>query len=176
MGINECSQPASKSSWDSQDFGDISMVLKMAHFRKSNGPRWVKSLNLYAICERRDYFLTTLMFKAIHGIVPHYLSDRIDMHFDIHGYDTREAGSKNVYLPTLHKEIYRNSFFSYSGGKLWNGLPDFVKNSTSIETFQRNYRIYRSLTKHESLSIKCGVNVFIAIIIIRPHCSVPCYA
>ena len=30
MGTNECSQPASKSSWDSQDFGDISMVLKMA--------------------------------------------------------------------------------------------------------------------------------------------------
>ena len=41
MGTIECSQPASKSSWDSQDFGDISMVFKMAHFRKSTGPRWV---------------------------------------------------------------------------------------------------------------------------------------
>ena len=38
MGTIECSQPASKS-WDSQDFGDINMVLKMAHFRKSTGPR-----------------------------------------------------------------------------------------------------------------------------------------
>ena len=43
MGTIEYSQPASKSSWDSQDFGDIIMVLKMAHFRKSTGPRWVKS-------------------------------------------------------------------------------------------------------------------------------------
>ena len=42
MGTNECSQPASKSSRDSQDFADISMVLKMAHFRKSTGPRWFK--------------------------------------------------------------------------------------------------------------------------------------
>ena len=42
MGTNECSQPASKSSWDSQDFGDVSMVLKMAHFRKSTRPQWVK--------------------------------------------------------------------------------------------------------------------------------------
>ena len=32
MGTIDCSQPASKSSWDSQDFGDISMVLKMASF------------------------------------------------------------------------------------------------------------------------------------------------
>ena len=32
MGTNEYSQPASKSSWDSQDFGDVNMVVKMAHF------------------------------------------------------------------------------------------------------------------------------------------------
>ena len=46
MGTIECSQPTSKSSWDSQDFGDISMVLKMAHFRKSTGPRWVKEIGV----------------------------------------------------------------------------------------------------------------------------------
>ena len=44
MGTIECSQPASKYSWDSQDFGDISMVLKMANFRKSTGPRWVNAM------------------------------------------------------------------------------------------------------------------------------------
>ena len=44
MGTNEWSQSASKSSWDSQDFGDVRMVLKMVHFRKSTWPQWVKSL------------------------------------------------------------------------------------------------------------------------------------
>ena len=48
----------------------------------------IKSLNLYTIHERRDYFLTILMFKAIHGIAPRYLSDRIVMNFDVNGYDT----------------------------------------------------------------------------------------
>ena len=43
MGINECSKPASKSSWDSQDFGDVNMVLKMVHFHKSSRPQWVKA-------------------------------------------------------------------------------------------------------------------------------------
>ena len=42
MRTNEYSQPASKSSWDSQDFGDVSMVVKTAHFHKSSRPRWVK--------------------------------------------------------------------------------------------------------------------------------------
>ena len=78
--------------------------LMMGNFVYINcrGINLVKRSNLYTIYERRDYFLTTLMFKAIHGIDPHYLSDRIDMDFDIHGYDTREAGSMNVYLPTVH--------------------------------------------------------------------------
>ena len=48
MGTNECSQPASKSSWDSQDFGDVNMVLKMAHFHKFSRPHWVKRLPLYS--------------------------------------------------------------------------------------------------------------------------------
>ena len=38
MGTIERSQPASKSSWDSQDFGDVNMVSKMAHFHKSARP------------------------------------------------------------------------------------------------------------------------------------------
>ena len=41
MGTNEHSQPTSKSSWDSQDFGDVNMVVKMAHFDKSSRPQWV---------------------------------------------------------------------------------------------------------------------------------------
>ena len=45
MGINECSQPASKSSWDSQDFGDVNLVLKMVHFRKPSWPQWVNWTN-----------------------------------------------------------------------------------------------------------------------------------
>ena len=49
MGINECSQPASKSSWDSQDFGDVNMVLKMVHFDKSSRPQWGPSFFLFII-------------------------------------------------------------------------------------------------------------------------------
>ena len=37
MGTNECSQPASKSSRDSQDFGDVNMVLKWPIFTSPLG-------------------------------------------------------------------------------------------------------------------------------------------
>ena len=55
MGTNEYSQPASKSSWDGQDFGDVKMVVKMAHFHKSSRPQWV--IQKYGR-SRDDRFLT----------------------------------------------------------------------------------------------------------------------
>ena len=44
MGTHECSQSASKSSWDSQDFGEVNMVLKMAHFTSPPGHNELRSL------------------------------------------------------------------------------------------------------------------------------------
>ena len=108
------------------------------------GIDFVKSLNLYNIRDRRDYFLTISIFKAIHGIVPTYLSDRIVMNFDVNGYDTT-GSDMDLYLPTLRKEVYRN-IFMYMGGKLWNDLPEFVQSSTNIESFKHNYRMYKRIT------------------------------
>ena len=84
------------------------------------------------------------MFKAIHGIAPTYLSDRVVMNFDVNGYDTRSSNME-LYLPTLHKELYSNSFM-YMGGKLWNDLPEFVQNSTNIDSFKYNYKLYKRST------------------------------
>ena len=64
------------------------------------------------------------MFKAIHGIASTFLSDRVVMNFDVNDYDTRWS-DMDLYIPTLDKEAYRNSF-TYMGGQLWNELPEFV--------------------------------------------------
>ena len=89
----------------------------------------------------RDYFLTVSMFESIHGIAPTYLSDDVVMNFDVNGYGTRGLDME-LYLPTLRKEAYRN-IFMYMGGKLWNDLPDFVQNSTNIESLKHNNKMYK---------------------------------
>ena len=77
MGTIECSQPASKSSWDSQDFGDISMVLKMPIFASPPGHDeliydlyqqyiCLKSLVIYTI---HDHHLWTTLFISIYRIM-----------------------------------------------------------------------------------------------------------
>ena len=59
MGTNECSQSASKSSWDRQDFGDVRMVLKIVHFRKSTRPQWVDKK--YVRSQDGHFFLLKLI-------------------------------------------------------------------------------------------------------------------
>ena len=76
----------------------------------SRGIDLVRSLKLQTIRERRDYFLCVLMFKCIHGLAPHYLSNDITMHVDIHGYDTRSAENMDLYIPRCAKEIYKRRF------------------------------------------------------------------
>ena len=92
----------------------------------SRGIDLVRSLKLQTIRERRDYFLCVLMFKCIHGLAPHYLSNDVTMHVDIHGYDTRSAENTDLYIPRCAKEIYKRSFL-YKGSSLWNKLPPWVK-------------------------------------------------
>ena len=67
------------------------------------------------------------MFKAIHGIAPNYLSDRIDMHFDIHGYGTRDW----MFIYQLCTKRYTEIVVLY-----------FVKNTTDVRTFKRNLENY----------------------------------
>ena len=80
------------------------------------------------------------MFKAIHGIAPNYLSD----HFDIHGYDTREVGSMDGYLLTVHKRYTKKIFFNIWVANfgmicqiLWRTLP-LHKLLNEITKFTKN--------------------------------------
>ena len=107
------------------------------HSRGIDLVRWLK---LQTIRERRDYFLCVLMFKCIHGLAPHYLSNDVTMHVDIHGYDTRSAENMDPYIPRCANEIYKRIFF-YKGSSLWNKLPPWVKESTSLNDFKHSYRL-----------------------------------
>ena len=62
MGTNEYSQPASKSSWDRQDLGDVNMVLKLARFHKSSRSQWV---NLGQLCQIYVELSLSLISKII---------------------------------------------------------------------------------------------------------------
>ena len=80
------------------------------------------------------------MFKCIHGLASYYPSVDVTKHVDIHGYDTRSAENMDLYITRCTKEIYERSFL-HKGSSLWNKLPPWVKESTSLYDFKHNFRL-----------------------------------
>ena len=93
----------------------------------------IKSLNLFIIGEIRDRVLTTLMFQAIHPIAPTYLSHIIVMKFHVNSYDIR-GSFMEYYLFKLRKRLIEIVLCIWVC-KLWNGMPEFIQNYMSTESF-----------------------------------------
>ena len=60
----------------------VRIILNNFDYVNTRGIDLVRQLGLFDIRSRRDYFTQIFMFKAIHGLTPHYNSDCLDMNFD----------------------------------------------------------------------------------------------
>ena len=80
-----------------------------------------------------------LMFKCIRGIAPPRLSNEIEMYFDRHGLNTRNANSRNVVLPKPNVTLFKQ-YFKYAGAVNWNKLPNDIQNANSIDSFKYQYK------------------------------------
>lgn len=83
--------------------------------------------------QRRYYFTALLVFKALHGIGPNYISDMFTYIHEVNLVATRSAASNNLYVPRL-KSIFEKSLM-YNGAKIWNSLPAHLKHSTDPKSF-----------------------------------------
>ena len=108
-------------------------------FKNIRGLELVKELGWQNFRERRDFLTSSLMFKCIHGIAPHYLSDQVVMMCDVIPYGTRSTYDMNVHLPYARTEYFKKSF-QYTGGELWNQLTDNIKESPTLRKFKASYR------------------------------------
>ena len=99
----------------------------------------IRSLKWMTISERCEYFTAMLMFKAINGLVPNYLSDSIVMAGEAHDRNTRLSESLDVPIPSHNSSALKRSFI-YNGSVLWNALPEEIKASDSIFTFKKRYK------------------------------------
>ena len=108
-------------------------------FLTTHGLDLMKELSWQSLEQRRDYFLATLMFKCIHGHAPNRLCQDIEMVFDRHGMNTRNANSLKVTVPKPNLECFKRSF-RYAGAQVWNNLPEELQNAQSLSSFKMLYK------------------------------------
>ena len=109
-------------------------------FINHRGEDIVKSLNWPTVTERFTYLTACMMFKAVNGLTPNYISDNVAMARDMHDRDTRLSRSNDVHIPPHNSAILKRSFV-YNGSVVWNNLSEEVKVLHCLSDFKKAYKM-----------------------------------
>ena len=97
------------------------------------------NLKLVHFSDRCRYHTSVLMFKAIHGKVPFYISNNIIFSYEVSGLNLRSLDTMNLYMPLPNVEVFTNAPM-YRGPSVWNELPLHLKNCTKVQSFINMYK------------------------------------
>ena len=93
--------------------------------------------------KRNDYFKALMVYKALNGIAPEYISNMLKYVSATHNRQTRQATAGQLALPptcnSYDLECFKSSF-AYNGVKLWNDLDVQIRNSVNIQVFKCQYK------------------------------------
>jgi hypothetical protein len=86
-----------------------------------------------------QYRKANIVFKALNGKTPEYISDMFIFINQVHARQTRQSIKNDLYVPPRAKlNTFRNAI-RYSGASIWNNLPNEIRDSTSSAMFKTKY-------------------------------------
>lgn len=68
------------------------------------------------------------MYETINKISPPYLQNNFTFVSEVHIQAIRSTDNNDLFVPKPYLELYRKSL-TYSGAKIWNALPEQIRNS-----------------------------------------------
>ena len=91
--------------------------------------------------KRIQYHTYIMMFKALNGLMPDYLSNMFnDIRIQINLWST----DNDVLLVPFLRTSYSENYFAVTGAKLWNTLPFNLRLSSNLSTFKSSIKTYLS--------------------------------
>lgn len=103
----------------------------------------IRALNWLSISQQIKFNVAIYVYKMLNGLLPSYLYENCIFTRDIHHRTTRLASTNALRMPNFRLEFSRKSLF-YNGVKLFNELPNDIKNSQSLSIFKSKCRTYIS--------------------------------
>ena len=91
--------------------------------------------------KRVQYHTCIMMFKALHGLAPEYISNLFIKTSDFHTRNLRSVENEMLRIPQSRTSYYDRSF-AVRGAREWNALPLNIKNSESFASFKNNLKSY----------------------------------
>ena len=101
----------------------------------------LKDLNILNVRQLIKLDAVSVIYRTENGLVPDKVKTWFTKCSSVHSYNTKAAAEGNFVIPKMRTEKGKQAFI-VSGAKLWNEIPDSVKSSQSIESFQEKYKKY----------------------------------
>ena len=81
------------------------------------------------------------MYKTQKGSAPNVFHDLYQSVTEIHSYDTRSANKGNLQIPLTNLRA-GDKAISVSGARIWNNIPNSIKQAQSLYVFKRELKEY----------------------------------
>ena len=114
--------------------------IKESEARQNCSVNMFKTLNWQTIRERIEFRKVMMVYKSQNGLAPKYITELFGTKVaDVHKQNTRSCSRGDLYLPGgKHKDILTKGSI-WSSIKLWNMLPDTVRNAPTLQAFKSAY-------------------------------------
>ncbi|CAB4020220.1 Hypothetical predicted protein, partial [Paramuricea clavata] len=100
----------------------------------------LSNLNWLPVQQRVTFKLLLVTYKALNCIAPTYITDLLRRHVPAR---TLRSSSQNLLtVPRVRTETYGEKSFSCAAPRLWNNLPDSIKQSPTIDEFKAKLKTY----------------------------------
>ena len=115
---------------------DWSLVLRST----ITSPLLLQQLHWFPVSYRVVFKILLLVYKARHGLCPGYVSELLQERKSSRALRSSSLGL--LATPTSRTNSYGDRTFSVCAPKLWNCLPNHVRNVGTLPLFKKNLKTY----------------------------------
>jgi len=103
----------------------------------------LRDLHWLRVIERREFKLSVLVFRCLHGTAPAYLADELRRVTDSDsGRRLRSVSTSALVILPTHRMTIGDRAFPVAVARVWNALPSFVTDSVTVATFKSHLKTY----------------------------------
>ena len=85
---------------------------------------------------RISYNKAVLTYRALNNLTPAYITNLLKPMSQVHSLNLRSSKNGSLYVPKSRTSLYNGSF-SCSAPRLWNALPQCVREAGSLDSFKK---------------------------------------
>ena len=112
-------------------------IVTNSHFLQSTDVLF-KKLSILKINDLYTFYVACFMYKYSKDLLPPIFDNYFILNRCVNNYETRN--SNNLYVPFYHYKLSRSTI-RFVGPKIWNYIDIFLKQSPSLSSFKKKYKL-----------------------------------